>query len=83
MTKKMWCGVCELSEKFPELFDWLDDTLRTQNAFWDSFYGHLSPDQLDLPFKVAPSFNGFHFALLVKLIRPDKFIKALAKLIVA
>lgn len=23
MSKKMWCGICELSEKFDALFDWL------------------------------------------------------------
>ena len=35
MTKKMWCGVCDLVEKFPNLYSWLDKSFINYPQFWD------------------------------------------------
>ena len=36
---------------------------------------------MELPKKVSSDWNAFHFSMIIKLIRPDKFIKAISKMI--
>jgi hypothetical protein len=33
MSKKMWCGVLEAGDKFPELFSWLAESITLK--FWE------------------------------------------------
>jgi dynein heavy chain len=50
-------------------------------AFWEQFYFHSAAHDLDLPAKIPDSFNLFHKAVIVKIIRPDKFIRILQQVV--
>lgn len=34
----MWIGIVDLSDKFPEIFDFLIDDFKNNKIFWDEFY---------------------------------------------
>jgi hypothetical protein len=71
MSKKMWCGVCEMQDKFEQLFNWLVKSFHDYGPLWEQFYTAQNPAEVEFPIKFHETYNQFHFAMLVKLIRPD------------
>jgi dynein heavy chain len=79
LSNKTWCSICELSKVIP-LYEGLDQDLINFTLDWCNVYNSPDPFEAKFPGKWN-NLQPFQRLIVIRLLRPDKFIQSVQKLI--
>ncbi|CAD8132456.1 unnamed protein product [Paramecium pentaurelia] len=77
LTPKMWLGLVDLMEKYPQDFGWLCKDIEENHQFWDGYFYNQQSYKIQIPQIV----NQFNYLMLIKIIKPEQFINSFNELV--
>ncbi|KAM3134228.1 hypothetical protein pb186bvf_013648 [Paramecium bursaria] len=81
ISKKMWCTLCEANDVLPPFKGFIDSFI-TNIDKWQELYDSPEPHNFTLPAPWQGMLSQFQKLILIRIIRPDKFINAVQNLII-